>query len=262
MKRQARGCPGDAAPDPRGPLPGPPRRRGRRHALSPPPGQSGRPCPSPPARRQPRRVARQELYRQACSARKRGKSFAPRAPRRAMALTGHEIGRVLACRHVKLRVATGWNCATTGALPGTREKCFVGNSPDESGVPHVSTYQRLHVYTHAPGTEGRAGKHTLAIDLAVVARPRYGACTTVLDTATHSASSSIAPAGAATPACRFVPVHPRLCREPAAQASSPPTAPACAYKKSDCAQCESRASPPAHAAWVRYHEELVGPSLR
>ena len=124
---------------------------------------------------------------------------------------------------------------------------------------HMSPLTSVSMYTLTLPAQkgGRASTRRRSLP-----RPRYGACSTVIDTATHSASSSIAPAGAAPPASRFVPVHPGLCREPAAQASSSPTAPACACKKPDCVQCESRASPPAHAAWVRYHEELVGPSLR
>ena len=126
-------------------------------------------------------------------------------------------------------------------------------------VLHMSPLTSVSMYTLTLPAQkgGRASTRWRSIWRSLP-RPTYGACSTVLDTATHSASSLIAPAGAATPASRFVPVHPRLCREPAAQASSPPTAPACACKKPDCVQCESRASPPVHAAWVRYHEELVG----
>ena len=43
MKRQARGCPGDAAPDPRAPSRTASKARPARHALPFPPGQSGRP---------------------------------------------------------------------------------------------------------------------------------------------------------------------------------------------------------------------------
>ena len=77
---------------------------------------------------------------------------------------------------------------------------------------HMSPLTSVSMYTLTLPAQkgGRASTRRRSLP-----RPRYGACSTVIDTATHSASSSIAPAGAATPASRFVPVHPRLCREPA-----------------------------------------------
>ena len=134
MNRQARGCPGDAAPDPRGPFPD--RLEGAAGApcAAPSAGTEWQARPSPPARRQPRRVALQGLYSQACSARFQGARFlhpAVRQPpeRQAMAFTGHEIGPALACRHVKPRVATGWNYAITGAqLTRARESLRAGKT--------------------------------------------------------------------------------------------------------------------------------------